>query len=135
MILHVQQWNEWIWECNSCTILGEGYLQRKDSKTRKKPWFLHRERSDPSRKKKLTVDPQRQDGQYHDINDHGDAIIRDYICREMTKESDKLLALSGLARYFGVLTQDEYFAGLWKNTILPGLLWRRPTREIWSRPA
>jgi hypothetical protein len=45
----------------------------------------------------------------------------------LTYQSDKLVALSGLAKYFQRcprLANDVYIAGLWKSNLLCGLCWR-----------
>jgi len=51
-------------------------------------------------------------------------IVRDYTRRELTKGSDKLPALSGLARIVEGQTGDTYVAGLWRSTLLEGILWQ-----------
>lgn len=50
--------------------------------------------------------------------------VSDYSKREMTKESDILPALSGLAHKVADITCDLYLAGIWKNDLVKGLLWR-----------
>jgi len=52
-------------------------------------------------------------------------IIQDYSARDLTFPSDKLVALSGLARRIQGLTGDEYFAGLWRKDFELQLLWSR----------
>lgn len=42
---------------------------------------------------------------------------------DLTKENDRLVALSGLAKEMGKLLGDEYLAGLWKGNLLGDLLW------------
>ncbi len=42
----------------------------------------------------------------------------------MTKETDKLLAISGLAMYFYKVTGDTYYAGLWKRDLFRALRWQ-----------
>jgi hypothetical protein len=64
----------------------------------------------------------------------GDALFRgssfwylmlwDYSKRRLTKSSDKLPALSGLARIVGGQLGDKYVAGLWRSTLLEGMLWQ-----------
>lgn len=44
----------------------------------------------------------------------------------MTEPSDKLPALSGIASRYQKDTNDIYYAGLWKSTLLPGLKWQVP---------
>lgn len=56
--------------------------------------------------------------------------VQEYSNRDLTYESDKLSAISGLAseiaNELAALTpeRDEYLAGLWRNDVAQGLLWR-----------
>ncbi|KAI8633547.1 heterokaryon incompatibility protein-domain-containing protein [Xylariaceae sp. FL1651] len=50
--------------------------------------------------------------------------IVEYSKRRLTKHGDRLPALSGLAALFHEITGDTYYAGLWKNDLVRGLLWR-----------
>ena len=54
---------------------------------------------------------------------HWDMVVQDYTCRALSQEKDKLPALSGLARAFFNQFGDDYLAGLWKSTLVRGLLW------------
>ncbi|CAG9994286.1 unnamed protein product [Clonostachys byssicola] len=56
-------------------------------------------------------------------------IIWQYGRLELTVPSDRLIALSGLARHMQDLVQDEYVAGLWRSAMITGLLWRVNHRE------
>ncbi|KAL8978820.1 MAG: hypothetical protein Q9205_005693 [Flavoplaca limonia] len=42
-----------------------------------------------------------------------------------TIPDDKIHALRDIASRYSHLMEDEYVAGLWKNWLLPGLLWKR----------
>ncbi|CZR69822.1 uncharacterized protein PAC_19722 [Phialocephala subalpina] len=50
-------------------------------------------------------------------------VIRDYTCRNLTDEKDKLPALTGLASVYGQATGKDYIYGLWKQTLIVDLLW------------
>lgn len=50
-------------------------------------------------------------------------VISIYARRGITKVSDDLPALSGFAREFSRLLQDDYLAGLWRGDLLQGLAW------------
>jgi hypothetical protein len=50
-------------------------------------------------------------------------IIMDYTARYLTNETDKLPALSGIAKTIQSRTGDQYLSGLWKNDILQQLCW------------
>jgi Heterokaryon incompatibility protein (HET) len=51
-------------------------------------------------------------------------LVQDYSERKLTKESDKLPALSGLARLFQERYGDQYLAGLWKSHLIEDLCWQ-----------
>lgn len=51
-------------------------------------------------------------------------LVYAYSEARMTKPSDKLIALSGLAKEFAVLTQDIYVVGMWQKFLASELLWR-----------
>jgi hypothetical protein len=51
-------------------------------------------------------------------------LVVKYTSRRLTKDSDKLPAISGIARTIAARTSDEYFAGLWKSYFQQCLLWR-----------
>jgi hypothetical protein len=44
--------------------------------------------------------------------------------RKLTKASDKLPAISGIASIFAERIEDEYVAGLWRSHLIEGLLWQ-----------
>lgn len=54
--------------------------------------------------------------QYYDI-------ISDYSRCRLTKEDDRLSAISGVATRFRGYSKDVYLAGIWKGDILRGLCW------------
>jgi hypothetical protein len=62
------------------------------------------------------------------------SIVQDYTKRKLTKESDRMPALSGLARLYAEHTSDEYFAGLWGNNIDYELLWISDHEEASEDP-
>ncbi|PQE21457.1 Heterokaryon incompatibility protein [Rutstroemia sp. NJR-2017a BBW] len=51
-------------------------------------------------------------------------LVVKYTSRRLTKDSDKLPAISGIARTIAERTSDEYFAGLWKSYFQQCLLWQ-----------
>lgn len=52
-------------------------------------------------------------------------IVAGYTRRKLTKETDRLVAISALARATYLNRRIDYIAGLWKDCIIPGLLWMR----------
>jgi hypothetical protein len=53
------------------------------------------------------------------------SIVEDYTCRNLTDERDKLPALSGLASVYYQVTKKDYLAGLWRQSLIEDLLWKR----------
>lgn len=52
-------------------------------------------------------------------------VVRNYTRRQLTYEKDKLVAISALARATHLNRHIGYVAGLWRDCIVPGLLWIR----------
>ena len=50
-------------------------------------------------------------------------IVSIYATCGLSKEEDKLVALSGIAKEMQRLLKDEYLAGLWRRTLVHDLLW------------
>ncbi|KAK5208223.1 hypothetical protein LTR41_006159 [Exophiala xenobiotica] len=60
-------------------------------------------------------------------------IVEDYSGRGVTCRRDRLVAISGIAKMYGmVLHGDRYVAGLWQSDILPGLLWYAEGLELFG---
>lgn len=55
--------------------------------------------------------------------------VHDYTGCHLTKRSDKLIAVSGIAKKFFPLVKDRYVAGLWEKSLPVALAWeaRRPS--------
>jgi hypothetical protein len=53
-----------------------------------------------------------------------DSLVDDYSTTKLTKQTDKLVALSGLAESWQQHLHDEYLAGLWRMNLYRNLLWR-----------
>jgi hypothetical protein len=51
-------------------------------------------------------------------------IISAFSSAFLTKPSDKIVALSGIAKWMKEILHDEYVAGLWRNNLVPQLLWK-----------
>ena len=63
------------------------------------------------------------------------SIVVQYSKTSLTKNTDKLVALSGLAKSFQDILQDQYIAGLWRKTLLYDLLWEVNDLSGCKRPA
>ncbi|KAF2266549.1 HET-domain-containing protein, partial [Lojkania enalia] len=51
------------------------------------------------------------------------SVVRQYSVLDLTLETDRLPALSGLATTIRSMTRDQYLAGLWVSDLSQGLLW------------
>jgi len=51
--------------------------------------------------------------------------VQTYSSRSLTHKHDKLVAISAVARATYLNRRIDYFAGLWKDCILQGLVWKR----------
>ena len=73
---------------------------------------------------------RRNLGPAHNNNDQFDAyylwddIITSYSEGALSHEEDKLIALSGVAKYMESILHDRYLAGLWQQWLPSQLLWR-----------
>ncbi|VUC28697.1 unnamed protein product [Clonostachys rosea] len=57
-----------------------------------------------------------------------------YSSAALTKDTDKVIAIAGLAASLGVRLQDEYLVGLWRSNLVHELLWRSSGDGAQSRP-
>jgi hypothetical protein len=57
-------------------------------------------------------------------------IVSEYTKASLTVETDKLVAISAVARLLQSKTDDEYYAGLWRKDPVTHLLWHRPFRSF-----
>jgi hypothetical protein len=51
------------------------------------------------------------------------SIVRDYASRELTKYTDKLIAIAGVAQEVEKRTNNKYLAGLWQRHLFMNLIW------------
>ncbi|KAI8945962.1 heterokaryon incompatibility protein-domain-containing protein [Xylaria longipes] len=54
-----------------------------------------------------------------------------YVLRDLTRETDRLPAISGLARLVGY-GHEDYYAGLWRQGLAVGLSWFRNMNDVGS---
>lgn len=57
------------------------------------------------------------------------SLLDSFGSRELTKPTDKLPAMSGLARLVQKRTNAEYVAGLWSDSMMKGLAWMPNSRR------
>ncbi|KAK3349534.1 heterokaryon incompatibility protein-domain-containing protein [Lasiosphaeria hispida] len=50
-------------------------------------------------------------------------LVSDYTLRSLTKETDKLVAFSGMASKFSSCDGSAYYAGIWESSLPAGLCW------------
>jgi len=63
-------------------------------------------------------------------------LVVKYSRLSLTIETDKLVAIGGLAGYFNEVFSDVYLAGMWRSTLLDDLLWyANPERVPGRRPS
>lgn len=93
--------------------------------------------SSPSRVRATNADDEIEGGDgapnaYRYWND----IVEEYSKKNLTKETDRLIALYGIAQSIKQEhTHDEYVAGMWKNHLLNQLLWMTYTNLKKGRPS
>ncbi|KAF4807360.1 hypothetical protein CGCSCA5_v013440 [Colletotrichum siamense] len=64
------------------------------------------------------------------------SIVWSYSETQLTKASDKLIALSGIAKYFQTKMKDTYVVGMWSSTLESSLLWKAdPDGQIDGSPS
>lgn len=56
-------------------------------------------------------------------------ILNEYSLRQLSFESDRLDAISGLAERLSRITGDEYIGGMWRSSLLECLQWRPNTQD------
>jgi hypothetical protein len=63
-------------------------------------------------------------------------ILNDYTCRSLTYEEDKLVAISGVAKYIlaNIGVEDEYHAGIFKSMLPRALMWKIPAQRRNGEP-
>jgi hypothetical protein len=59
-------------------------------------------------------------------------VVQQYTARELTKPSDKLVALSGIANAFNQGRTDQYLAGIFREHLPCALLWQR-SKKKWNK--
>lgn len=125
-ILHVNT-DEMFWECKHCTLCECGYLSwdRKQSDLEhldREGLLVARPSSTSKSRIARAVDQAAPIENVRLIWQH---ILKDYTTLALTKESDRLPALSGLANFLSQRFETRYLAGLWEDNLAVELLWQR----------
>lgn len=122
--LHVLR-DEMLWECRICGICECGFLNREKAHS-----------GGFSSTGGVSSDKSRMAMAVYSATDTADytadsacrfwfSIVENYSRLALTKESDRLPALSGLATFFSQQFKTRYLAGLWESHLAEGLLWWR----------
>ncbi|KAF5598576.1 shikimate dehydrogenase [Fusarium pseudocircinatum] len=61
-------------------------------------------------------------------------LVELYTRRNLTKKTDRILAISGLAQIFSPMRGGEYAAGLWVKDMPETLLWENSSAALYPRP-
>ncbi|KAK0630605.1 hypothetical protein B0T17DRAFT_636851 [Bombardia bombarda] len=61
-------------------------------------------------------------------------VVEKYSKLHLTKESDRLVAISGLAKLFQNILKDKYLAGLWQRELAGDLAWYPHNHRLMRRP-
>lgn len=122
---HVQ--GQMVWECQNSSIQEDGHVEQGfglySSSIKRILDLTAAEGAVCELRAGLTIYQQW----YH--------IVRQYVLRDLTHGSDKLPALSGLAKFVQSRVQDKYLAGLWEKDLAAGLLWAPFHVQDLAKPA
>jgi hypothetical protein len=97
------------WECRelvACETYPNGLDWRRMTTTNK-IWSM------------MQILPQEPE----DSLEYWNNVVRIFSTCALTRPKDKLVAISGVAKAFQSVFQDEYLAGIWRKQILSGILW------------
>ncbi|KAH8589748.1 heterokaryon incompatibility protein-domain-containing protein [Bisporella sp. PMI_857] len=110
------------WECSSnfvCESFPSGFPDELDGMASAKP----------ARKLLIKSEAVNKDAR----DKYWASVVMDYSGCFLTKETDKLVAISGVAKLVQREFEDEYLAGHWHSSLFSSLLWRMtydPSREV-----
>jgi hypothetical protein len=121
-ILHVYHKQVWVWECGSRMrgVNCSGLVYASDIVDHTLSW----------RKQNLSHTASLSRNQ---LLDCWDALVVDYTKRQLSNQSDRLAAISGIARRLQPFISCGYHAGIWESDSL-GLLWYCGTVLETDRP-
>jgi len=132
-LIHITDNGLWLWECNSRIFWTEG----TQSHARRPSMQLHNSRQIWQQLINDSATALDREIRVPEILYQWHKIVEAYSKRELTFETDKLPALSGLAHKVHDLINSRYLAGIWLDDLSRGLLWRRNQTtnfEQWRRP-
>ncbi|KAK9788205.1 putative Heterokaryon incompatibility domain-containing protein [Seiridium cardinale] len=107
------------WECYDISLADSGEIENMGDDMRIPARILH------AGDARFTSGPFTADELEWAVHTEWLKNIEWYTTRELTRPSDKLRAVGGIAQKYQTVLQVEYLAGLWQGHVLAGLLWRR----------
>ena len=131
------------WECSHCTLIESSIMPAGVSGISDSLALAHWTSNKmvlPAGIAQQSLDqitPEQDEIKRDDLYNTWVQIIRDYTRRNLTRQSDILPALAGLASIFQAYLGDRYLAGLWEGDLPRGLLWRveEPSRAKVAQPS
>jgi len=108
------------WECqklNACEAYPTGLRTKMQDRTRKRNFTDTR----------LTHMPSRS------LVRFWQELVEQYTSCNLTKDEDKLVAISGIAKTVQQKLEDDYLAGLWRHNLITDLLWEVHGGEVCTR--
>lgn len=107
------------WECYDVSLADSGEIENMDDDMRIPPRILH------AGDRRFTSGHFTTEELEWTVHTEWLKNIEWYTTRDLTRPSDKLRAVGGIAQKYQAVLQVEYLAGLWQGYVLAGLLWRR----------
>ncbi|KAK0622473.1 heterokaryon incompatibility protein-domain-containing protein [Immersiella caudata] len=108
---------ELVWECKTGTDCQCGRVGRNLLPTSRRDWADAR-----TRLLKMELEASLK-GDVRVVMDMWKLLVFQYTARTLTYQSDRLPALSGLAKRFARYEMGRYYAGLWETKFAEQLLW------------
>jgi Heterokaryon incompatibility protein (HET) len=130
-----------LWECQTgkaCELFPEGLYEGHTGygpknlikKIQAEEPFIYDKKGDLSDERVVVEFSQR-----YEAHQQWNEIVDNYTNRHLTFGSDKLVAISALARKFQKTNlESEYLAGLWREDLAAQLLWSPARLQLRSRP-
>ena len=118
------------WECSHCTLIESSIMPTGVSGISDRFALAHWTSNKMvlpagiAQQSLTQLVPERDVIKRDDLYNTWLQIIPNYTARNLTRQSDILPALAGLASIFQAYLGDRYLAGLWEGDLLRGLLWR-----------
>jgi hypothetical protein len=114
-----------IWECRSGRFFEDGLHQEVDPFTKAALLSESRIAFNDLGDREMFEDKVLEDKYFLWYE-----MVRDDTRRKLSHDSDRLLAIAGLAETFSKRVQSTYLAGIWNDDLPRGLLWQGMHREM-----